>query len=55
MGHWEQIGVSNLEHRERLAAMSPWRRWWAKNVDLFVLLGLGAVVLAIAYFWAKLR
>lgn len=37
MGHWEQIGVGNLEERERRAKWPRWRReLYRLGEDVFV-------------------
>jgi len=46
MGYYEQIGVANREHAERLAAMKPWQRAIRKG-------GLAAIlIIASAALWA---
>lgn len=46
MGYYEQIGVENMRHRERLARMPAWRR----NLGKFV---TGAAITAASLFlWA---
>lgn len=50
MGHWEQIGVGNLEERERRAKWPRWRReLYTFGNEVFV--AAGWVGLVVALLW----